>query len=105
MVFEGKVPEEETETRTHFVPSVQKISEYNDDEKENSGAQLNDKHDFDSIQEPSVVMEESLSLAETEKHLIKKALTKYNGRRKMAAEELGISERTLYRKIKEYDLA
>ena len=36
--------------------------------------------------------------------LIKKALNKYNGRRKKAAQELGISERTLYRKIKQYDL-
>ncbi|MBP9187839.1 MAG: hypothetical protein KBG11_12125, partial [Bacteroidia bacterium] len=35
---------------------------------------------------------------------IKKALNKYNGRRKKAALELGISERTLYRKIKQYDL-
>jgi transcriptional regulator with PAS, ATPase and Fis domain len=65
---------------------------------------LDDRSEMDAIQEPSVVLEESLSLAETEKHLIKKALSKYNGRRKMAADELGISERTLYRKIKEYDL-
>ena len=56
------------------------------------------------IDEPSIVLEESLSLAETEKQLIRKALSKYNGKRKKAAEELGISERTLYRKIKEYDL-
>ncbi len=48
--------------------------------------------------------EESLSLVETEKELIKKALKKHNGRRKPAAKELGISERTLYRKIKQYDL-
>lgn len=50
------------------------------------------------------VVEESLSLEEKEKELISKALEKYNGKRKMAASELGISERTLYRKIKEYDL-
>jgi len=36
--------------------------------------------------------------------LIKKALKKHNDKRKYAAKELGISERTLYRKIKEYDL-
>jgi DNA-binding NtrC family response regulator len=36
--------------------------------------------------------------------MIKKALEKYNGKRKMAANELGISERTLYRKIKEYGI-
>ena len=48
--------------------------------------------------------EESLSISETEKRLIKKALTKHSGKRKYAAEDLGISERTLYRKIKEYDI-
>ena len=58
----------------------------------------------DDIDESSVVLEENLSLAETEKNLIKKALNKHSGKRKKAAEELGISERTLYRKIKEYDL-
>ena len=49
-------------------------------------------------------VEESLSLSQTEKDLIKKALQKHRNRRKYAAQELGISERTLYRKIKEYDL-
>jgi transcriptional regulator with PAS, ATPase and Fis domain len=50
------------------------------------------------------VVEESLSLASKEIEMIKKALEKYNGKRKMAAHELGISERTLYRKIKEYEI-
>lgn len=49
--------------------------------------------------------EESLSIEEREKELIHKALEKYRGKRKLAAKELGISERTLYRKIKEYDIA
>lgn len=49
-------------------------------------------------------VEESLSLEDREKELIQKALDKHRGRRKNAAEELGISERTLYRKIKEYDI-
>jgi DNA-binding NtrC family response regulator len=49
-------------------------------------------------------VEESLSLEEKEIELIKKALEKYRGKRKYAARDLGISERTLYRKIKEYDL-
>lgn len=51
---------------------------------------------------PSEVIEESLSLQDKEKEMIRKALKKHNGKRKDAAEELGISERTLYRKIKEY---
>ena len=49
-------------------------------------------------------VEETLSLTQTERELIKRALQKHRNRRKYAAEELGISERTLYRKIKEYDL-
>lgn len=49
-------------------------------------------------------VEETLSLESMEKELISKALKKHGGRRKDAAEELGISERTLYRKIKLYDL-
>ena len=47
---------------------------------------------------------ESLSLTNNEKELIIKALEKHNGRRNKAAEELGISQRTLYRKIKQYNL-
>lgn len=49
-------------------------------------------------------VEESLSLSDKEKDLIEKALQKHRGKRKSAAAELGISERTLYRKIKEYDI-
>ena len=48
--------------------------------------------------------EESLSLQDRERELIKKALEKHHGKRKKAAQELGISERTLYRKIKLYGL-
>jgi DNA-binding NtrC family response regulator len=50
------------------------------------------------------IVEESLSLLDTEKEMIKKALLKHKNRRRNAAKELGISERTLYRKIKEFDL-
>ncbi|MCB2219595.1 MAG: sigma-54 dependent transcriptional regulator [Bacteroidetes bacterium] len=60
-------------------------------------------HEDEPIQESEVV-EESLSIQEKEIDLIKKALSKHNGKRKNAAKELGISERTLYRKIKEYDI-
>ncbi|MDY0780242.1 sigma-54 dependent transcriptional regulator [Tenacibaculum sp. IB213877] len=48
--------------------------------------------------------DESLSLQEKEIEMIKKSLEKNNGKRKLAAKELGISERTLYRKIKQYEL-
>ena len=59
---------------------------------------------MNNIQDTEEVIEESLSLADKEVEMIKKALEKYNGKRKMAAGELGISERTLYRKIKEYGI-
>ena len=52
----------------------------------------------------SIEIKETLSLANQEKNLIIKSLEKHNGKRKLSAEELGISERTLYRKIKEFDL-
>lgn len=54
--------------------------------------------------EDTVVCENPLSLIDVEKELIQKALLKHNNKRKLAAEELGISERTLYRKIKEYNI-
>lgn len=50
------------------------------------------------------VLDDSLRLEDQEKSLIQRALRKFNGRRKEAAQELGISERTLYRKIKQYNL-
>ena len=56
------------------------------------------------IEDMEEFVEESLSLADKEKEMIMKALEKYNGKRKLAAQELGISERTLYRKIKEFEL-
>jgi transcriptional regulator with PAS, ATPase and Fis domain len=56
------------------------------------------------IQDTEEYVEESLSLVDKEIELIKKALEKHRGKRKYAAEDLGISERTLYRKIKEYDI-
>jgi len=56
------------------------------------------------IQDTEEFVEESLSLSDKEIELIRKALERHGGKRKYAAQELGISERTLYRKIKEYDL-
>jgi transcriptional regulator with PAS, ATPase and Fis domain len=66
----------------------------------------NSDNDFDDAEEIEVEESkpESLSLQNNEKDLIFKALEKHNGRRNKAADELGISQRTLYRKIKEYNL-
>jgi transcriptional regulator with PAS, ATPase and Fis domain len=67
---------------------------------ENASEPIKDKYAFaEEIKE-----EENLSLQQKELELIKKSLEKYQGKRKDAADELGISERTLYRKIKQYNL-
>lgn len=58
----------------------------------------------DDIQDTEEYVEESLSLDDVEKEMIRKALEKHHGKRKSAAKDLNISERTLYRKIKEYGL-
>jgi transcriptional regulator with PAS, ATPase and Fis domain len=60
---------------------------------------INDK----SFEEHETI-DESLSILDKEKELILKALKKHRNKRKDAATDLGISERTLYRKIKEYDI-
>lgn len=60
--------------------------------------------DSSHIIDTQEIREESLSLPKNEIDLIKRALQKHNGKRKLAAKELGISERTLYRKINEYEI-
>ena len=78
------MPEEPTATYAHSIHAVQAAP---------------------AIQEVEEVKEEEpLSLEDMEKEVIRKTLEKYNGRRKYAAADLKISERTLYRKIKEYNL-
>jgi transcriptional regulator with PAS, ATPase and Fis domain len=75
-------------------------------ESSHQKTQVNFQSDNDGteIQDTEEIVEESLSLVDKEIELIKKALEKYHGKRKLAANELGISERTLYRKIKEYGI-
>jgi transcriptional regulator with PAS, ATPase and Fis domain len=95
---------------------ITKLSSVSNDEKQSFKSEAGQTIDYNekvensespsyniSFQE-SVEIEESLSLEEREKELIQKALKKHNGRRKNAAKELGISERTLYRKIKEFEI-
>ncbi len=61
-------------------------------------------HNNDNIQDTEAYVEETLSLDEVERDLIRKALDKHRGKRKAAAKDLNISERTLYRKIQKYGL-
>lgn len=63
-----------------------------------------DHHHYVIEERDTVSVDEDLSIEAKEEELIKKALLKNNGRRKKAAKDLGISERTLYRKIKQYNI-
>ncbi|MBT8316827.1 MAG: sigma-54-dependent Fis family transcriptional regulator [Lutibacter sp.] len=67
---------------------------------------INEKYNEDDSFEfaETIDADESLTIQDKEIELIKKSLERNNGKRKLAAKELGISERTLYRKIKQYDL-
>jgi transcriptional regulator with PAS, ATPase and Fis domain len=88
---------EEEEAAIAVLPALRAEQEY---PGHPSPGPAEDKYHFaEEIQE-----EETLSLQEKEIELIKKALERNRGKRKAAASELGISERTLYRKIKQYDL-
>jgi len=94
-----------TEIRDEHAGMVEKLyhSARHDDIGSPHSLQINPPEGQD-IQDTEEIIEESLSLEEKEIELIKKALNKHKGKRKYAAEELGISERTLYRKIKEHNL-
>ncbi len=98
----GKAENEFNDLR-HFQSSIenQKSTEIIDfDKKETTFNTNSDKYHFaEEIKE-----EETLSIHDKELELIKKALERNNGKRKAAAIELGISERTLYRKIKQHDI-
>jgi DNA-binding NtrC family response regulator len=69
-------------------------------EKDNKIIASEETLDVESAEDPNG----NLSLQDLEVEMIKRAIDKHRGRRKEAAEELGISERTLYRKIKQYNL-
>ena len=74
-----------------------------DGEKENVEIlSIDHKDKYDFVEEIKEI--ESLSIHDKELELIKKSLEKHKGKRKLAAKELGISERTLYRKIKQFNL-
>jgi transcriptional regulator with PAS, ATPase and Fis domain len=99
------VPVHEASSRTikNLFREVREQSE-NHDANESKSGDFPAHQTINNIQDTEEIIEESLSLADKEVEMIKKALGKYNGKRKMAAGELGISERTLYRKIKEYGI-
>ena len=94
-------------TRLNNTKVIESENSFQEAENRNISYETSSYENNSSFNEPiqeSIEIEESLSLEEREKELIQKALTKHKGRRKNAAKELGISERTLYRKIKEYKI-
>ena len=117
MAERGNVPAGHTsETAVHLIPEtpVSMVAQPVKTETNVTGItpvsninilpQIEHKRTNAEIQDTEEYIEENLSLDEVEKEMIKKALEKHKGRRKNAAQDLKISERTLYRKIKEYGL-
>ena len=104
--------ESSTEVKEKNQGLIEKI--YGEDESKNDSNNINFKSDLDIEVNPkidnsfdyaeTIEEEETLSLHDKEVEMIKQALIRTNGRRKNAAKELGISERTLYRKIKQHNL-
>ena len=94
----GEDKDEEFDTAVEDL-EILSIPEHKETIEENN-LETEDKYHFaEEIEE-----EETLSLHDKELELIKKSLERHSGKRKLAAAELGISERTLYRKIKQFDL-
>ncbi len=91
----------EQKGNTKTMPNINLLENF---EKKDNTAEINstktDVLDCDNY----TLLHDNLSLSQTEKDVIRRALENHNGNRKTAAQELGISERTLYRKIKEYQL-
>jgi transcriptional regulator with PAS, ATPase and Fis domain len=85
-----------------FRDAEREISRESEQETATSDFQMHPQRK--NVQDTEEIIEESLSLSDKEVEMINKALEKYKGKRKLAAQELGISERTLYRKIKEYGI-
>ncbi len=92
------------EDQEHIIKRLYPEAPPGRNEHTHTSYEMNKNNDDINIQDTEEIIEESLSLEDKEKELITKALDKHRGRRKHAASELGISERTLYRKIKEYDI-
>lgn len=101
-ILHDRSKEEMTEDHAHIIRKL-----YHDDVEVVAEKKTTLKMDAipkENIMDTEEFIEESLSLEDKEIELIRKALEKHHGKRKFAAQELGISERTLYRKIKEYEI-
>ena len=96
---EGRTGQPLTPPKTHYIEGTEKVVQGNRPQTDKTTIELSKTEDISHETET-----ESLSIQQKEKELIIKALKKNNNKRKYAARDLEISERTLYRKIKQYDL-
>jgi transcriptional regulator with PAS, ATPase and Fis domain len=107
LIRHGEIDIDSSEANSRLMKNL-----FSEAKQQGTGSAVADRTEVDyssrparsDIQDTEEIVEESLSLADKEVEMIIKALEKYNGKRKLAAGELGISERTLYRKIKEYGI-
>ena len=103
--FSQKAPEAKNQTiakDSTLLPTYYKSAKENSTLSKNTTEKKGEPIDIEVTSEEKE--NDSFAVEDMEKHLIKKALEKHNGKRKFAALDLKISERTLYRKIKEYGL-
>jgi DNA-binding NtrC family response regulator len=92
------------DSKSRAIKNLFRESREEDPSDDHEANQTEEHQSRGTIEDTEEIIEESLSLSDKEVEMIRKALEKFNGKRKMAAKELGISERTLYRKIKEYGI-
>ncbi len=108
MLRDGQLSGDFREENAHLIEKLYEgrdLPQVYNENTDNIGGDNNEEDVIESYEEAAhEYVEESLSIQEKEKDLIERALQKHSGRRKKAARELGISERTLYRKIKEYEI-
>jgi transcriptional regulator with PAS, ATPase and Fis domain len=103
LLQKGAVNEEVHESNAHIIRKLYEDSDVLPQEETASNYHFKRPAE-EHIEDTEEIIEESLSLEDKEIEMIRKALDKHHGKRKHAAQELGISERTLYRKIKEYNI-
>jgi transcriptional regulator with PAS, ATPase and Fis domain len=103
LMEKGTESNEFREENAKIIKKLYSTADEVDTEEPSSGVFI-PKSEAAHIEDTEEILEESLSLENKEIEMIRKALEKHLGKRKYAAEDLGISERTLYRKIKEYNI-
>jgi transcriptional regulator with PAS, ATPase and Fis domain len=99
-IMSGNISSHVADKPVTYTSPVKDVTVYNRTDKDSTDEIYKDEH----VQYADDYEEETLSLEEVEKEMIRKALIRHNGKRRDAAADLKISERTLYRKIKEYNL-